>query len=109
MRGCSSIYNICEDLNSVAFSSFISAAPICTLKGLGNEKEFNSFEKMVSTVGLDKNLYWFLNLEDKPLMRCRHCNFPRGKGETILENWYLCERYIQKSFAAPVVSYWFTG
>ncbi len=48
---------------------------------------------MASTVGLHKNLYWFLNLEDKPLMRCRHCNFPRGKGETILEKWYLQNIY----------------
>ncbi len=57
--------------------------PIYTLKGLSHQIELNSFEKMDS---LAKNLYWFLNSEDKSLMRCRHCNFPRGKGETILEN-----------------------
>ncbi len=27
----------------------------------------------------------FLNLQNAPLMRCRHCHFPRGLGENIWE------------------------
>jgi hypothetical protein len=44
-----------------------------------------------------------LNFQSSPLMRCRHCHFPRGFGETILENLLLD---LLNFFAVLVVSHW---
>jgi hypothetical protein len=52
------------------------------LKGLGREKDLIFGQKLT----VNKYLFWFLNLQDAPLMRCRHCHFPRGLGENISEN-----------------------
>ncbi len=46
------------------------------LKGLGHEIEFKYFDKKWIILGLKKSIYWFLSVEDEPLMSCRLCHFP---------------------------------
>jgi hypothetical protein len=36
-------------------------------------------------IGINKNFYWFLNFQNAPLMRCRHCQFPRILSENMWE------------------------
>ncbi len=54
------------------------------LKGLRNEIEFKYLHKINSLV-INKNFSWFFKFLNAPLMRCRHCHFPRGQGETYRE------------------------
>jgi hypothetical protein len=42
-------------------------------------------------------------------MSGRHCQFTHGKGENILEKYYLLKRNLKNFFVALVVSYWPTG
>jgi len=42
---------------------------------------------------------WFLNFQNAPLIRCRHCYFPCGLGENIWENTQTLERHLQNFFA----------
>jgi hypothetical protein len=46
--------------------------------------------------GQNKNLYWFLNFKDEPLMSCRLCHY-------IF--WSLLPNY----FAVLLVTFWFIG
>jgi hypothetical protein len=48
------------------------------IKGLGHEIEFKYLDKKIDNSLPKRNLYWFLNLEDEPLMSCRLCHFPRS-------------------------------
>jgi hypothetical protein len=49
------------------------------LKGLGHETEFKD------VYGQKRIVLFFLNFLNAPRMRCRHCNFPCGKGLKIFE------------------------
>ncbi len=51
-------------------------------------------------IGPNKNLYLILNSKDKPVMKCRPCQFLLGKVDNILEKWYF--------FVALVGYLWFT-
>ncbi len=49
------------------------------MKGRNNQIEFNYLEKItIVLIGPNKHLCRFLNFQNAPLMRCRHCHFPRG-------------------------------
>jgi hypothetical protein len=45
----------------------------------------NCWSEISLVTGINKNLYWFFNFQNAPLMRCRHCHFPWGLGENIWE------------------------
>ncbi len=64
----------------------------CPFKGTGSRYKLQILDP----------LYWFQNLQNAPLMRCRHCHFPRGLGENIWEkkkNNNLLERQLLNFFA----------
>ncbi len=68
-----------------------------TIKGTGSIKRMKRFDK-TGQFGLNKNLYWFLNFKDEPLMRSR-------LQHTILEKLYLSE-FAAKLLGSLLVSYW---
>jgi hypothetical protein len=48
------------------------------LKGLAHEKELNFLTKKLIVLGLNKDLYWFLNFKDEFLMSYCISHFPHG-------------------------------
>jgi hypothetical protein len=56
-----------------------------SLIGTGSRDRIQTYGQKWRVLGINKNLYGFLNFQNAPLMRCRHCHFPCHKGEDIWE------------------------
>ncbi len=64
-----------SDRNLTVTASFkIISLDVTTLKGQGHK---------ISSSKQVQYLSWFLNFQNAPLMRCRHCHLPRGLGEIV--------------------------
>ncbi len=61
----------------------------------GSRESIQIFWRKWVFLGLYKDLYCtsFLTLKISIQMSCRHCHIPCGKGENILEKWYLLEKH----------------
>ncbi len=68
-------------------------------KGTGSRDRIQIFGQKWTVLVVNKCLSLFLNFQTVPLMRCRHCHYPRGLGENILENLHFLEIYLLIFFA----------
>ncbi len=54
-----------------------------SVKGTGSQDRIRIYGQKWIVLGMNKNLYWFLNFQNAPLMRCRQFHFHQVKGKKI--------------------------